>query len=129
MVTTIIRVFGNDEDKAFDFLKQLDKSIDQYTCSARPSGKSCAIGEIPVAIGYLHDLIKLKVENAPSRSPFLGRHRLRDCCDVVVKDGPDPVNAKKLYDWMSARPPWTSSPDGTSSAQLEPPDRHLLLRR
>ncbi|HRV99243.1 MAG TPA: extracellular solute-binding protein, partial [Aminobacteriaceae bacterium] len=101
MVTTIIRVFGNDEDKAFDFLKQLDKSIDQYTRSGSAPGKSCAIGEIPVAIGYLHDLIKLKVENAPIEIalPSDGTG-FETAAMSLVKDGPDPVNAKKLYDWM-----------------------------
>ncbi len=101
MVTTIIRVFGNDEDKAFDFLKRLDKSIDQYTRSGSAPGKSCAIGEIPVAIGYLHDLIKLKVENAPIEIalPSDGTG-FETAAMSLVKDGPDPVNAKKLYDWM-----------------------------
>lgn len=101
MVTTLIRVFGNDEDKAFDFLKKLDRSIDQYTKSGSAPGKNCAIGEIPVAIGYLHDMVKLKVEGAPIEIavPSDGTG-FETAALSLLKDGPDPVNAKKLYDWI-----------------------------
>ncbi|MDK2958663.1 MAG: iron(III) transport system substrate-binding protein [Synergistaceae bacterium] len=101
MVTTIIRVFDNDEDKAFDFLKKLDRSIDQYTRSGSAPGKNCAIGEIPVAIGYLHDLIKLKVEGAPIEIAVPSDGTGFETASLsLLKDGPDPVNAKKLYDWI-----------------------------
>ena len=101
MITTLIRIAGDDEDKAFEFLRQLDSSIDQYTKSGSAPGKSCAIGEIPVAIGYLHDLIKLKVQGAPLEIavPNDGTG-FETAAMSMVKDGPDPVNGKKLYDWV-----------------------------
>lgn len=60
VVTNIISLFGGNEDLTFEYLKKLDNSIDQYTKSGSAGGKSAAIGEIPIAIGYLHDLVKLK---------------------------------------------------------------------
>ncbi|MDI9370017.1 MAG: ABC transporter substrate-binding protein [Synergistaceae bacterium] len=101
MITTLIRIADDDEDKAFEFLRELDRSIDQYTKSGSAPGKSCAIGEIPVAIGYLHDLIKLQVQGAPLEIavPNDGTG-FETAAMSMVKDGPDPVNGKKLYDWV-----------------------------
>jgi iron(III) transport system substrate-binding protein len=101
VVTTLIRIFGGDEDKAFDFMKKLDGAIDQYTKSGSAPGKNCAIGEIPVAIGYLHDLIKLKVTGAPLEIVVPEDGTGFETASLsLIKGGPDAVNAKKLYDWI-----------------------------
>ena len=100
VVTTLIRVAG-DEGKAFDFMKKLDNSIDQYTKSGSAPGKSCAIGEIPVAIGYLHDQIKLKKEGAPIEITIPSDGTGFETASMsLVKGGPDALQAKKLYDWI-----------------------------
>ena len=100
VVTTLIRVTG-DEGKAFDFMKKLDKSVDQYTKSGAAPGKSCAIGEIPVAIGYLHDQIKLKKEGAPIEITIPSDGTGFETASMsLVKGGPDALQAKKLYDWI-----------------------------
>ena len=65
VLTTMRYVYNGNEDKAFDYLKKLDANIDQYTRSGSAPGKSVAIGEIPIAIGFAHDQVKLKVEGAP----------------------------------------------------------------
>ena len=101
MVTTLIRVHGEDEDKAFEFLKKLDKSIEQYTRSGAAPGRSCAIGEIPIAIGYLHDQVKLKIEGAPTEIAIPSDGTGFETASMsLIKDGPDALNAKKLYDWV-----------------------------
>lgn len=101
MVTNIIRINGDDEAKAFDYLKKLNVNIDQYTKSGSAPGKSCAIGEIPVAIGYAHDLIKLKVEGAPIEITFPSEGSGFETASMsLIKNGPDAVNAKKLYNWI-----------------------------
>ncbi|HRY81400.1 MAG TPA: hypothetical protein P5313_13350, partial [Spirochaetia bacterium] len=64
-------------------------------------GKSVAIGEIPIAIGYAHDQVKLKVEGAPVviNAPSEGTgYELASMS--LIKGGKDAVNAKKLYDWV-----------------------------
>ena len=104
VVTTLIRVAG-DEGKAFDFMKKLDKSIDQYTKSGSAGGKSVAIGEIPVAIGYAHDMVKLKAEGAPVVITIPSEGTGFEVASMsLVKGGKDAVNAKKLYDWILTKP-------------------------
>ena len=101
MVTTIIRVHGGDEDAAFEFLKKLDNSIEQYTRSGAAPGRSAAIGEIPIAIGYLHDQVKLRIEGAPTEITIPSDGTGFETASMsLIKGGPDPLNSKKLYDWV-----------------------------
>ena len=105
MITTIRYVFKGDEAKTFDYLKKLDANIDQYTKSGAAGGKSVAIGEIPVAIGYAHDMVKLKVEGAPVVITIPSEGTGYEVASMsLVKDGKEAVNAKKLYDWILAKP-------------------------
>ena len=105
MVTTIIRIFDGDEDKAFEFLKKLNNSIEQYTRSGSAPGKTCAIGEIPIAIGYLHDQVKLKKEGAPLEIAIPSDGTGFETASMsLIKGGPDALNAKKLYDWILSGP-------------------------
>lgn len=101
VITTIRYVFGGDEAKTWDYMNKLDKNIDQYTKSGSAPGKSVAIGEIPVAIGYAHDQVKLKVEGADVTITIPSEGTGFEIASMsLVKGGPDPVNAKKLYDWV-----------------------------
>ena len=101
MITNIIRIYDGDEDKAFEYLKRLNKSIDQYTKSGSAPGKSCAIGEIPLAIGYRHDQLRLKNNGADIEIilPVEGSG-YETASMSLVKNGHNPVAAKKLYNWM-----------------------------
>lgn len=101
VITTLRYVFNNDEEKVFTYLHALDKNIDQYTKSGSAPGKSVAIGEIPVAIGYAHDQVKLRVEGADVTITIPSEGTGFEIASMsLVKGGPDPVNAKKLYDWV-----------------------------
>ena len=101
MITTVIRINGGDEDKAFEYFKELSKSVEQFTRSGSAPGKSCALGEIPVAIGYLHDQIKLQREGAKIQIVIPEDGTGFETASMsILKDGPDPLNAKKLYDWV-----------------------------
>ncbi len=73
VLATMVQIMG--EEKAFEYLKALDKNIFQYTRSGSKPGKNAAIGEITVGIGYTINSISL------------------------IKGGPQPELAKKLYDW------------------------------
>ena len=101
VITTMRYVFNEDEDKMMDYMKRLDANIDQYTKSGSAPGKSVATGEIPVAIGYAHDQVKLKAAgaNIAITAPSEGTgYELASMS--LVKGGKDTVNAKKLYDWI-----------------------------
>ena len=104
MITTVIRIFDGDEDKAFEYFKNLAKSVEQFTRSGSAPGKSCALGEIPIAIGYLHDQIKLQREGAKIEIVIPSDGTGFETASMsILKDGPDPLNAKKLYDWILGR--------------------------
>jgi len=105
MITTVRYMYKGDEAKTFDYLAKLDVSIDQYTKSGAAGGKSVAIGEIPVAIGYAHDMVKLKVEGAPVVITIPSEGTGYEVASMsLVKGGKEAVNAKKLYDWALMKP-------------------------
>jgi iron(III) transport system substrate-binding protein len=105
VLATIRTINNKDENKAFDYLKKLDANIDQYTTSGSAPGKSVAIGEIPIAIGYAHDQVKLKAEganveiNAPSEG---SGYELASMS--LIKGGKEELEARKLYDWILSSP-------------------------
>ncbi len=101
MITTVIRINNGDEDAAFEYFKKLSNSVEQFTRSGSAPGKSCALGEIPIAIGYLHDQIKLQREGAKIQIVIPEDGTGFETASMsILKGGPDPLNAKKLYDWV-----------------------------
>jgi len=63
VLATMVQILG--EDEAFEYLKALDKNIFQYTRSGSAPGKSAALGEVAVGIGYAHDQVKLASQGYP----------------------------------------------------------------
>lgn len=101
-VLTTIRTLNNgNENAAFDYLKKLDANVDQYARSGSAPGKSVATGEIPIAIGYAHDQVKLKAEganveiNAPSEGTGYELASMS-----IIRGGKNQVEARRLYDWI-----------------------------
>jgi iron(III) transport system substrate-binding protein len=104
VLTTMRYVLGG-EDQMMDYMKKLDKNIDQYTKSGSAPGKSVAIGEIPIAIGYAHDQVKLKDAGANIKIAAPSEGTGFELASMsLVKGGKDAVNAKKLYDWIISSP-------------------------
>jgi iron(III) transport system substrate-binding protein len=101
VITTIRTLNNGNENAAFDYLKKLDANIDQYARSGSAPGKSVATGEIPVAIGYAHDQVRLKVEgaNVEIYAPTEGTgYELASMS--LIRGGKDQINARRLYDWI-----------------------------
>jgi iron(III) transport system substrate-binding protein len=101
VIATIRTINNKDENAAFDYLKKLDANIDQYPSAGAAPGKSVAIGEIPIAIGYAHDQVKLKAEgaNLEINAPVEGSgYELASMS--LIRGGKDQLNARKLYDWV-----------------------------
>ncbi|MDR0690107.1 MAG: ABC transporter substrate-binding protein [Spirochaetaceae bacterium] len=101
VLTTIRTLNDGNENAAFDYLKKLDANVDQYARSGSAPGKSVATGEIPIAIGYAHDQVKLKAEganveiNAPSEGTGYELASMS-----LIRGGKTPVEARRLYDWI-----------------------------
>jgi len=101
VITTIRYLLDGDEERTFAYLKQLDQNVNMYTRSGSAPGKECAIGETPVAIGYLHDLVRLVKGGAPVEITLpLDGTGFEIAAMSLVKGGKEPVEAKKLFNWV-----------------------------
>jgi iron(III) transport system substrate-binding protein len=101
VITTVRTLNNKNENIAFDYLKKLDANVDQYARSGSAPGKSVATGEIPIAIGYAHDQVKLKAEgaNVEIHAPAEGTgYELASMS--LIRGGKDQVNTRRLYDWI-----------------------------
>jgi len=98
-VATLVQLWG--EDKAFEFLKAMDKNVNQYTKSGAAPAQAAARGETLIGITFQHDLLTPVVT---SQAPLV---TVSPCEGVgfeigsqsIIKGGPNPENAKKWYDW------------------------------
>lgn len=62
-LATFVQLWG--EDKAFDYLTELNKNISQYTKSGVTPSRNSARGEIVIGIGFLHDYSLEQSKGAP----------------------------------------------------------------
>ncbi|MDA8411921.1 MAG: ABC transporter substrate-binding protein [Treponema sp.] len=101
MITTLRYIYNGDEDKVFDYLKKLDKNVDQYTRSGAAYTAAVATGEIPIGIGFAHDQVKMLNQgvDATITAPKEGSGYELAALSMI-KGGKDQVNGKKLYDWI-----------------------------
>lgn len=98
VIATLVQIMG--EDKAFEYLQKLDKNVVQYTKSGSAPGKSAAIGEITVGIGYAHDQVRLISQGYPLVITFPSEGTGYEVASIsLIKGGPETELAKKLYDW------------------------------
>ena len=100
VLATMVILYG--EEKAFDYMRRLDKNITQYTRSGSAPGKAAAIGEITVAVGYAHDGVKLVNEGYLLEITFPSEGTGYEIASIsLIKNGPEQEleAAKKLYDW------------------------------
>jgi iron(III) transport system substrate-binding protein len=98
VIATLVQLWG--EQKAFAYLKELDKNIAQYTKSGSAPGKSAALGECAIGIGYAHDQVKLVTQGYDIKITFPSEGTGYEVASIsLVKGGKQMENAKKLYDW------------------------------
>lgn len=95
VLATVVQIMG--EDKAFEYLKALDKNIFQYTRSGSKPGKNAAIGEIAIGIGYAHDQVKLVSQGYPLVITFPSEGTGYEIASIsLIKGGPQPELAKNF---------------------------------
>ncbi len=59
-LATLAQVFG--EDEGFKLLADIGRNVNSYTKSGSAPGKAMARGETGIAIGFMHEMVKLKKE-------------------------------------------------------------------
>ena len=110
MLATFVQLFG--EDKAFDFLKQLHKNVNQYTKSGAAPARAVATGETMVGITFQHDAVVQKVggANITIVSPCEGTgYEIGGMS--IIKGAKNMENAKKWYDWALSTEAQNIGPD------------------
>jgi len=102
MLATFVQLMG--EDKAFDFLKQLHKNVNQYTKSGAAPARAAATGESLVGITFQHDAVLQAVNGAPVKivSPCEGTG-FEIGSMSLIKGAKNMDNAKKFYDWALSK--------------------------
>lgn len=97
-IATLMQLWG--EDRAFDYLKQLNTSIPYYGKSSMVTN-SLSRGETAIAIGYLHDYQIEKDKGAPIVSvlPCEGDGYALGGLSII-KGARNLDNAKLLVDWV-----------------------------
>ncbi len=97
-LATIVQLFG--EDEGFEFMKGLHKNINQYTKSGSAPIKAAARGENTIGIVFMHDAVKQAASGFPIKvvAPCEGTgYEIGGMS--LIKDGRNPENAQKFYDW------------------------------
>ena len=101
VITTIIYLKGMNEDKAFDYLRKFGANCEKFERSGPAPSRSVAIGEIPVAVGYAHDSVRMKAQGANVVITLPKEGTGYELATMsLIKGGKQPVAAKKLYDWV-----------------------------
>ncbi|MDR0389370.1 MAG: ABC transporter substrate-binding protein [Spirochaetaceae bacterium] len=105
ILATLIQLFG--EEGAFNYLRQLNANVRQYTKAGAAPPQEAALGEAAIAITFSHDGLKPKVEGYPVELVFPSEGTGYEVGGVaLIKNGfeKEQENAKRFIDWfMSVR--------------------------
>lgn len=100
VLATMVQILG--EDEGFRYMQALDANITQYTRSGSAPGRNAAIGEVGVAIGYAHDIVRLISEGYPLTMTVPSEGTGFEVAAIsLIANGPanQLEAAKRLYDW------------------------------
>lgn len=101
VLATLIQLKG--EDAVWDYLKELDKNMSQYTKSGANAPNSVALGEAAIALTFSHDGLQPTVEGYPIELSFPTDGTGYEVgAMALIKGGPadQQENAKKFIDFM-----------------------------
>jgi len=98
MVAALVIMTG--EEKAFDYLKKLNPSIQTYTQSGTAPARAAAIGQAGVGIQFTPAFLQLIEEGYPLKISFPKEGVGFEAPAIsILKGAPHPELAKKLLDW------------------------------
>lgn len=100
VLATMVQLLG--EDEAFDYMSRLNANITQYTRSGSAPGRNAALGEVGVAIGYSHDIVRLISEGYPLNLNFPSEGAGFEVAAIsLIANGPADQQdaARRLLDW------------------------------
>ncbi|MES0161827.1 MULTISPECIES: ABC transporter substrate-binding protein [unclassified Mesorhizobium] len=127
MLATIVQLMG--EDKAFEYLKQLNKNIAEYTKAGAAPALAVGKGETLIGISFQHDVINAAKQNPAVKvvSPCEGTGFEIGSMSIVT-GAKHAEEAQKFYDWaLSPDAQKLAAPNGSfqipsNSATPVPPE-------
>jgi len=103
MVAALVLIMG--EDKAFEYLKKLNPSIQTYTQSGTAPSKAAAIGQAGVGIQFTPAFLQLIEEGYPLKITFPKEGVGFEAPAIsILKGAPHADLARKLVDWSISLP-------------------------
>ncbi len=98
LIATLVQMMG--EDKAFDYLRALNKNVNRYTTSGTAQRQSVSRGESLVGVTFLDEFIPEQYVNAPVETvlPCEGTGYSVGAMSIV-KGARNLDAAKRFYDW------------------------------
>jgi len=90
------------EDAAFDYFRELNKNIRQYTKAGAAPAKEVGLGEAAIGLSFDHDILPVAREGYPVVLSFAAEGAPYEIGAVsIIKGGPakELDNAKKFVDW------------------------------
>lgn len=98
MIVTLVQTFG--EDRAFELMHDIDRNVSAYPRTHAGAMRAAARGEAVIAVAFLHDAATEIVNGFPITLVVPCEGGGYDVGSMSIVDrGPNPVNAKKFYDW------------------------------
>lgn len=99
MAAQIFRL--GDEQKGFDFIRELDKNVASYTKGANGSIPLVSQGEAIVGFAWGHDTLKQQIQgNLPITVVFPKDTGFEIGAASIIKNGPNSENAQKFIDFL-----------------------------
>ncbi len=99
-IFTACQIFRLGEDKAWDYLKALDKNVHHYYKGAVDCISPIATGEFIVGMSWVHDIYKQVKQGYPIDVVIPEQTAYEIGGAAVVKGGKNQKNAEKFIDWL-----------------------------
>ncbi len=98
ILATVVQLMG--EDRAFEYLRALNKNVNRYTTSGTAQRQSVSRGESLIGVTFLDEFIPEQYVNAPIETvlPCEGTGYSVGAMSIV-RGARNPVEARKFYDW------------------------------
>jgi iron(III) transport system substrate-binding protein len=97
-IASLVQIWG--EDKAFDYLKQLNANVNQYTKSGAAPAQAAGRGETLVGISFLHDVITPATKGLPVAAVAPCEGTGFEIGSMSIIDGARNLeSAKAWYEW------------------------------
>lgn len=99
-IATACQIFRLGEEKAWDYLTQLDENVHHYYKGAGDVISPVATGEFIASIAWAHDSYKTQQEGYPMEIVIPEKTAYEIGGAAIIKGGENTENAKVFMDWL-----------------------------